>query len=800
MALLLNTKRRRQHTGLLTIALAIGAALAWLQWWPLPVSLQQQPYASMLLSRDGQLLGARIAADQQWRFAPPQQVPERYRQALLLFEDRRFYQHPGIDPFAIARATWRNLSHRRVTSGGSTLTMQLARLLRQQDYLLQQDAQPPRSFASKGIEAWRALQLEWRFSKDELLVHYAAHAPFGGNIVGLQAASWRYFGRAPEHLSWAEAALLAVLPNSPGLIHPGRQRDRLQQKRDRLLTRLQQAGYFGERDLQLALLEPLPERPQALPAVANHLLDTLSSRAPDEAVYHSTIDAVLQNRVAAIAGRHGRLLANEGVHNIAILVLDHRTMEARAYIGNQAWQQRAAYSPGVDIIQRPRSTGSLLKPFLYGLMLQEGELTPTRLIPDIPSRFGSYSPQNYHRDYRGAVPAHQALAWSLNIPAVRLLQEYGIGRFQHQLQALGMTTLFRPADDYGLTLVLGGAEGTLWEMTAMYARLTAAARDGSGREQPLQPRLLVGEAGPQKLPVLGQGAAWLTLQAMIEVVRPGADALWRDFSGSQTIAWKTGTSFGLRDAWAIGSNSRYTVGVWAGNAGGEPAPLLSGQSTAAPILFDMFDVLGPSAWFARPDHALKTIRVCRDDGYLAGGQCEAINMSIPVESHFQTVTPYHRRVHLDASGQYRVHSRCEAVASMQAADWFVLPPAQEFFRKQYRSDYKPLPPWRKDCLADSSELDNDQPMELLYPHEGSRLYIPVDIDGRRSRALLQAVHRRSDAVLFWHIDDRFLGETRLFHEQSVVLEPGWHKLVLVDQQGYTLVRWFRVLGEGEPDS
>ena len=790
-------ERRWWPFRLLAALLPLCLLLAGLQWWPLPLSLHQQPYASMLLSREGQLLGARIAADQQWRFAPPEQLPEKYRAALLLFEDRRFYQHPGIDPLAIARAVRGNLSSGRVTSGGSTITMQLARLLRQQDHRLREQPQPARSLASKGIEAWRALQLEWHFDKDELLVHYAAHAPFGGNIVGLRAAAWRYFGRAPEHLSWAEAALLAVLPNSPGLIHTGRQRERLQHKRDQLLRRLHQDGRLGERDLQLALLEPLPQHPRPLPAGANHLLDTLGKRWPGQAVYHTTLDAALQRRVAAIAARHNRLLANEGVHNLAILVVDHRTMETRAYLGNQAWQNLPAWSPGVDIIQRPRSTGSLLKPFLYGLMLQEGELTPTRLIPDIPSRFGSYSPQNYHRDYRGAVPAHQALAWSLNIPVVRMLQEYGIGRFQHQLQALGMTTLFRPADDYGLTLVLGGAEGTLWEMAGLYARLAAVARDGSGYRQPVQPRLLVDEQPSLMSPVLGQGASWLTLQAMIEVVRPGTDALWRDFAGSQTIAWKTGTSFGLRDAWAMGSNSHYTVAVWAGNAGGEPAPSLTGQSSAAPVLFEVFDALGPASWFPRPDHALKSIRVCRDNGYLAGGQCDAIDMQIPVESHFQTVTPHHRRLHLDASGKYRVHSRCEAVANMQAVDWFVLPPAQEFFRKQASSDYRPLPPWRRDCLAHSSELDGDQPMELLYPHEGSRLYIPVDIDGRRSRALLQAVHRRSDAVLYWHLNDRFLGETRLFHEQSLALEPGWHKLVLVDQQGYTLVRWFRVLGETE---
>lgn len=770
---------------MLIAALALVAMLV-LQFAPLPEKLSRVSYARILLDRNGQLLGASIAGDQQWRFAPVDKLPEKYVQALLLFEDRRFYQHPGVDPMAIVRAAWGNLREGRVTSGGSTITMQLARMLRDD---------PPRTLTSKMIEALRALQLEWRFTKDALLIHYASHAPFGGNIVGLRAAAWRYFGRAPEELSWAESALLAVLPNSPALIHPGRQRDVLQTKRNRLLQRLHALKKLSALDLELALLEPLPEKPQPLPQAAPHLLSTLTQQFPHNAVLHSTLDAPLQQHVQHIVQRHSRRLANEGANNIAVLLIDHQAMAVRAYIGNQAWQDEQRYAPHVDIIQRPRSTGSILKPVLYGLMLQDGELLPTTLVSDIPTQFAGYKPQNYDRQYRGAVPAHYALAHSLNVPAVRMLRQYGISRFHHHLQALGMTTLFRAADDYGLTLILGGAEGTLWELSGIYARMVASARDGADATHSVV-RLLRDEPAASASPaVLDQGAAWLTLQAMVEVVRPGNENLWRDFSGSQTIAWKTGTSYGLRDAWAIGSNGRYTLGVWVGNAGGEAASFLSGQTSAAPILFDVFDRVGASSWFDRPLHALKTVSVCRNDGYLAGGQCAAQDILIPVDSHFQQVTPFHRRVHLDNTGQFRVHSRCESVSHMQAVDWFVLPPAQEFFWRQYHNDYRSLPPWRQDCLAERGEVDDDQPMDLLYPHEGSRVYIPVDLDGRRSRVVLQAVHRQPQTILYWHLDDNFLGETSTFHEQSVSLEPGWHKLLLIDQQGYRLERWFQVLGD-----
>lgn len=772
-----------------------GLVLGWLQFSPLPASIYSTPYASLLLARDGSLLGASIAADQQWRFAPVDQLPDKYKKSLLLFEDRHFYRHPGINPFSIARALRGNISAGKVTSGGSTLTMQLARLLRQEIYG-PDEKNNGRTLGNKIQEAALAVKLEWRFSKEDLLIHYTSHAPYGGNIVGLRAAAWRYFGRSPEYLSWSESALLAVLPNSPALIHPGRQRDLLLQKRNRLLQRLHEKHYFSDLDLKLALLEPLPERPQLLPQLAPHLLSTLKQKLPEQKIFTSTIDPQLQQLANQIAQRHSNRLANDGVNNIALVLLDHQRMQTLAYVGNEAFRNKISAAPSVDIVQRPRSTGSILKPLLYGLMLQEGELAPTSLIADIPTQINGYNPKNYDRTFRGAVPAQFALAHSLNIPAVRMLRDYGIGRFQEKLQAMGMTSLFRPADDYGLTLILGGAEGTLWELTGIYARLAASARDGEIDQSAMQLLITKNTAELNRIkPVFNQGAAWLTLQALIEVARPGNDNYWRDFAGSQTIAWKTGTSYGLRDAWAIGSNGRYTLGVWVGNAGGEPATFISGQSSAAPILFDVFDALPKVNWFAKPAHALKIISVCKDDGYLAGGQCDATDMEIPRSSHFEKITPYHRIIHLDKGEQFRVHNRCETVSNMQAANWFLLPPTQEFYWRQHHSEYRTLPPWRRDCLADSAQVDDDNPMELIYPQAQSRIYIPVDLDGKRSRVVLKAVHRDSAATLYWHLDDEFLGETKVFHEREASLEPGIHKLLVMDKNGYKLERRFNVIGE-----
>lgn len=792
---MLSIPRKRLLTFSLLSFIVLGSVFVFLQFCPLPASLHDQQYARVLLAREGQLLGAQIASDHQWRFAPVESLPNKYVQSVLAFEDQRFYQHAGLDFPAIGRAALSNIRKGRVVSGGSTITMQLARMLRQES----SEAQPPRNLWSKLCEAVIAAQLEWRFSKDDILRDYANHAPFGGNIIGLHAAAWRYFGRPPEQLSWAEAAVLAVLPNSPSMMHLGLQRELLLQKRDRLLRKLRSKKIISELDLQLALLEPLPERPQPMPQLAPHLLTRLMGSNPDLPILQSTLDYSLQKRTQEIAARHAPRLASEGINNLAVLVIDHETLQTIAYVGNQAWQKAVQNSPDVDIINRPRSTGSILKPLLYASMLQDSELLPSTLVPDVPTQFGSFTPQNFDRQFRGAVPARQALAQSLNIPAVHMLRQYGVNRLQQQLQKLGMTTLFRPADDYGLTLILGGAEGSLWDISSIYARMTYTASNGNFARLPAQVALLQSDTQMtrQQFPIIRQGAAWLTLQALVEVARPGNDAQWREYQSSQTIAWKTGTSYGLRDAWAIGSNGRYTVGVWAGNAAGEPAPALTGSSSAAPVMFDVFDVLGSSQWLTKPVHALKQVNVCADDGYLAGGQCLAVEQDIPEDSHYQTVTPYHKRVHLDPHKDVRVHSGCESVNNMRGQDWFVLPAAQEYFWRQHHSDYRSLPSWRADCVAQLAEVDDDQPMDLLYPHETSRIYLPVDLNGQRTRALLRAVHRHQAAKIFWHLDDRYLGETNVFHEQTVALEPGMHKLLLLDEQGYKLERWFKVLGEDE---
>lgn len=787
--------RPPRRTGLWAgAAVAVVAAIAF--WRLAPSPLFDAPLSAVLVARDGSLLGARIASDGQWRFPPLARVPDKYRAAVLTYEDKRFLRHFGVDPLAVLRAVRLNLEHRRVVSGASTVTMQLARLARAPRSSGEGgDRRQRRDFASKLADAALALRLEAQFDKEEILALYASHAPFGGNVVGLEAASWRYFGRDPAQLSWAEAATLAVLPNQPALVTPGRNRARLQDKRDRLLQRLHVAGYITALDLRAALAEPLVGAPRALPDEAPHLLETLRRRHPQQHRFVSTLDPALQRVAMQVVAARSAELARQGIHNAAALVIDHERFEVLAYVGNAQWSVRNEHGYAVDVIQRPRSTGSVLKPVLYAAMLDSGQLLPKMLVPDVPVQYSGYAPENFDRSFRGAVPADVALAQSLNVPAVRLLREYGVERFYDLLQDLGVSTLTRPPDHYGLTLVLGGAEGTLWELTRLHAQLAELARRPAAEADAALPALRVlRDAAPEDTgarAALSPAAAWLTLNALLEVPRPDEEGPWRSFVDSRRIAWKTGTSWGQRDAWAIGSSGRHTVGVWAGNASGDGRPGLTGAVAAAPILFELHQRLPRAAWLEPPLLAMKRVAVCRNDGWLANEWCEAGEQWVPAGSHFDRQSPYNVLVHLDATGLARVDSDCEPVGRMQHAGWFVLPPAQEYYFRRHDPLYRELPPVRGDCATQAAGTRG--PMEFLYPQDGTQVYIPLELDGRRGRVVLEAVHRDPEAALFWHIDGAFIGTTRRFHQQPIDLEAGAHVVTVIDAAGHRIARRFEVL-------
>lgn len=715
------------------------------------------PYSTIVLSREGELLGAKIASDGQWRFPPKNSVPEKFKTCLIEFEDRRFRNHQGVDLLAVCRALKDNVSSGKRTSGASTITMQLVRLSRQKE----------RNLWQKAIEAVMATRIEFSYTKDEILAMYAAHAPFGGNVVGIEAAAWRYFGRPADELSWGESATLAILPNSPSHMHMGKNRTLLLNKRNRLLERLYRKEIIDSTTFALSCEEPLPEEPLPLPQHAFHLTQNLF-RSPNVQEVRTAIDYSLQHSVEAVTDRWNNEYASYGIKDLAAVVIDVHTGDIVSYVGNANHESPRAGSK-VDIASSPRSTGSVLKPILYCALMQEGDILPHTLLPDTPININGFSPQNYDMQFAGAVPASEALSRSLNVPSVHMLRQYGVPKFHHLLCSAGMSTLGRGASDYGLSLILGGAEGTLLEMSRIYALMSAYYQD---------PQLKGWDTAPKKWPITDRIALYHTFEALSEVNRPD-EMDWKRIPSVRKVAWKTGTSFGFRDAWAIGVTPDYAVGVWAGNARGEGCPGLTGAKTAAPVMFDIFNLLGSSTWFEDPEYTdYITVEVCPQSGHLKGIHCpECDTLNVPRNALKSESCPYHKSVIVENG--YRTS---KPGPNSQTRQMFILPPAMEWFYRQRHPEYEPLPPLSKDEMAS----DCFSPMGFIYPEEGSKVLIPRRLDGKEGEMVFNLAHSDPDAEVFWHLDNKYLGSTKNIHQLSLRPEDGKHYMTVVDNKGYQL--------------
>ncbi len=741
-----------------------------------------EPTCTTIYASNGELIGARLASDGQWRFPPCDSLPEKYSQCLLLFEDRFFFRHPGFNPLSFLRAAYQNFLSGKTVSGGSTLTMQTIRLSRKGK---------PRNIFQKVIEIFLAVHLEIGKSKQEILALYASNAPFGGNVVGLDAASWRYFGRSPHNLSWAESACLAVLPNAPSLIHPGRNREALKKKRNRLLDRMLKSKVISPLEYDLSIEEPIPDEPVPLPDDAFHLVSRLSSENNGKLMV-STIDPMLQRKVNEIANRHHRILQYNNIHNLALMVLKVKTGEVVAYIGNTGDINETKHGCQVDIITSPRSSGSLLKPLLYAAMLDDGELLPQTLVADIPTTINDFSPKNFDITYDGAVPAREALIRSLNVPAVRMLSAYSPERFYAKLKQCGFTTLTYPPGHYGLSLILGGAEVNLWDICMVYRNL--AVKLTAAGNAPCSPSLLQNDeqmCREEKVP-FSKSSIWLTLDAMKDVRRPDNETGWESFLSSHPIAWKTGTSFGFRDAWAVGITPDFVVGVWAGNADGEGRPGLTGIKVAAPVMFDVFSVLPFDAdWFEPPLEEMEPVPVCRQSGMRPSHFCSQTDTVWIGQAGLKTKScPYHSIIHLDKEMKYRVNANCYPVDQIKTTSWFTLPPAMAWFYKSKNPFYQNLPPWLPGC-----ESDEKSSMQLIWPDKPSKIYLPLQADGKPGLVVFEAAHLQPSKIIYWYSDNQFLGATQNLHKMEFQPATGKHTLVLMDEDGNMLDQAFEVVGK-----
>jgi len=749
-----------------------------------------EPLSTVLLDKDGILLGAKIASDQQWRFPERVKTPEKFKKAILTYEDRYFYYHPGFNPISIVRAIIQNIRKGKIVSGGSTISMQVIRLVRKNER---------RTIWEKLIEAFRAFKLELTHSKEEILGLYASYAPFGGNTIGLDAAAWRYFGVLSENLSWAEAATLAVLPNSPALIYPGKNQSKLLIKRNHLLDQLYHRKIIDLNTCTLAKAEILPQKPFPLPQLAPHLLERAVKENQSGKRIMTTLNIRIQEKINEILLLHyPQLKANE-IENAAALVLEVNSGNVLAYAGNIPFEGEAEHGQDVDIIISPRSTGSILKPFLYTAMLNDGLILPNSLVPDIPMQIGGFIPENYNLEYDGAVPAQRALSRSLNIPAVKMLQTYGYDQFCSLLREIGMTTLTRPADHYGLSLILGGAEAKLWDLAGIYASMARTLNHYTetgmyDKHDFHQPEFIKKENEYQPeftshTSVFDAASIFLAFTAMVEVARPDEEQQWQQFSSSSKIAWKTGTSFGNRDAWSIGVTPGYIVAVWVGNASGEGRPGLTGIGTAAPILFDIFKTLPATPWFKTPYNEMVPIAVCRQSGFRASAICEPVDTEWVQKKGLRSEPcPFHQIVHLDKTESWQVTSNCISPSEMVHKPWFVLPPVEEWYFRNKNPFYKVLPPFKSGCAP--SESHN---MDMIYPHPNSRIYVPVDLGGKPGSTVFKIAHRHPEHLVYWHLDDRFIGTTIQSHQMALSPSQGFHRLTLVDEDGESLMIRFEIM-------
>ena len=753
----------------------------------LPKQLFKEATATVITSSNNKLIGAKIAEDGQWRFPHNDHVPEKFKICIIQFEDAYFYKHPGFNPISIFKALKENISSKSIKRGGSTLTQQVIRLSRKGK---------PRSYFEKLKELVLATRLEFRESKEKILAYYSSNAPFGGNVVGLDAASWRYFNRNANNLSWAESATLAVLPNAPSLIYPGKNEKRLLNKRNRLLKKLMENGIIDSLTYQLSVAEQLPQKPYPLPKIAPHLLQKLSRTHQGQSL-KTTIDAPLQSQVNSIVKQHYNLLNQNKIHNAAVLVLNVKTRQVLTYVGNTPTDK--THQKDVDIIDKPRSTGSILKPFLYAAMLDTGAILPNTLVADIPSQFGSYNPENFNKTYDGAIPASKALSRSLNVPSVRMLQEFGLDRFHHYLKQLHLKDLKHNANHYGLSLILGGAESNLWDLCKSYAALSSTLNhfyETSSEyysNEFCEPTLFAskvvdfGKLQSEKI-VFDAASIYLTFESLKNVNRPEGDENWEFFDNSKQIAWKTGTSFGFRDAWAIGTTKDYVVGIWVGNADGEGRPGLVGVQAAAPILFDVFDLLPKSDWFNKPFDEMQKITICKQSGHRASPNCNETKEGFIQLSGLKTKPcPYHVLIHVDKNETYQVNSSCEDINNIKHKSWFVLPPLMAYYYKTKNPFYKELPKYRSDCLGEQTIT-----MEFIYPKENNTVFLPKDFNGNTNEMILKIAHSKPESRLFWYVDNTFIGSTKDIHEMAILPKQGEHILTVVDAFGNEVKREFEI--------
>jgi penicillin-binding protein 1C len=726
---------------------------------PLPKS--NFTLSNTLLASDGSLLSAKVSKDDQWYMPIAGKIPKELQQAVICYEDEYFNYHLGINPVSVIKACFYNLSNigskRR---GASTIPMQVMRMRNQSK---------KRSYAVKIYESVAAIKYSLITSKSRIIKDWCEIAPYGGNSIGAHAASIRFFQRPLEKLSWSEYALLAILPNNPARINLQSNRDKLKLKRDKLLQKLTDRGAISKEDLEIYINEDLPQKLIAIPNNASHLLGFLNKKYPNKALFHSTIDIEIQKKLENLLQEEVELLAIEGIQNIAATVIDHTTNKLIAYVGNVNLYNEKKY---VDIIQSPRSYGSLLKPLLYAQALNEGTILEKELIPDVPINFQEFNPENFDQKFRGAVEASDIVTQSLNVPAVNLLNKIDMRNFYNLIKKLNINHLNKGIDHYGLSIILGGGETSLWEISRIYKGL---AQNYSTTRYPYTPIQILENLKDNSNLVdfrFDNYAMRSTIDGMTDITRPREEKSWSYMGYDHKVAWKTGTSYGHKDAWSAGFNGKYQVTVWVGNEIGEGRKDLTGIVRASPIMFKIFNSLPEKKWFTTPPQISKgfVVTVCSESGKLKGPLCTKVyKKTINHVGHSLNSCAFHQKVKNDSI-------------------IFQLPPDQDLYFKI--AHLQPI-------LKNENEPTNL--CKIIYPRSGLKIYIPKKDLFDNSAPLVFKINGPQNGKVFWFLDDDHICTTTNLFTLAITknLEPGSHTLRIIDDQGNQDEKTFEILQQNQ---
>ncbi len=736
--------------------------------FPIPLDKLQPTASTVVLDRNDELLRAFLAPDEMWRIrVASEEISPTLKQAVIAYEDKYFYWHFGINPVAIARAAFANLRAGRIVQGGSTLTMQVARLM----------AQKKRTFGNKLIEAFRALQLEWRYTKEEILTLYFNLAPYGGNIVGVGAASYFYFNKSAEQLSLGESALLAAIPNSPNLYRPDLNPQAAANARQKILTLLEMENKIPDRQLEETNSESLPTRRFDLPFLTPHLSEKLIQLYPHSERLETTVDANVQRLAQNILQTNLQPLRSRGITNCAIAVIENKSQDVLAMIGSADYFDERNDGQ-VNGAMSPRSPGSALKPFIYALGFEHGLISPQSLLYDVPVEYSGFKPVNYDDQYHGAVTVEDALIRSLNVPAVNLYAQLGEQGIYGFLKEAGVTTLPKPREYYGLSLILGGCEVTLLELTNLYAGL---ANRGSFRPY----RLLASQEHTDGRRLLSPGACYVLTEILSQLRRPELPAVWDASISIPTVAWKTGTSYGHRDAWSIGYTPRYTIGVWTGNFDGKGAPGLVGAEVAAPILFALFNALEkPSGnnWFLQPA-GVERRQVCSISGMPLSEFCATAKdeLHLPGISPSQPCT-IHQLILVDKKSGQRLCSHCRAgkKVSEKIVEQWPVEIATWLARNGYPVQRIP------EHYAKCSKVAAGEAPVIRSPVANAEYRLRAGVNLKYQKILLDASVSNRSKRIYWFLNGRliFSGDPR----EKVFMKPqkGRHALMCMDDEGRSM--------------